>query len=326
MFTLFNPCHRNANNVEPKSNELKGILAVWRDRLPNVWDGMYSTLSNSYVDINIWSDLVAWRQHVFGIVNKTYMPLLPALTSAGTASVPQSSFAYRGYHETAWIINRFANVARKHKLFEVCVSQLTKIYTLPNIEIHEAFYKLREQAKCFVMTPTEWPSGLDVVNNTNLMYFGLSQRAEFFSLKGIFLSKLKMHEEAVTAFSSATQIDVQLPQAWAAWGAYNDQLFNEATGDKEALTHAADAVNCYMHASALYNSAKSRKYLARVLWLLSVDNDEKIISTAYEGYKGETPVWYWISFIPQLLTALSGKECMHARQILMKLAKNFPQV
>lgn len=47
---------RTANNVEQKSNELKGILAVWRDRLPNMWD-----------DINIWSDLVAWRQHVFGL-------------------------------------------------------------------------------------------------------------------------------------------------------------------------------------------------------------------------------------------------------------------
>lgn len=306
----------SAQNVEPKSNELKGILAVWRDRLPNVWD-----------DINIWSDLVAWRQHVFGIVNKTYMPLLPALTQAGTASVPQSSFAYRGYHETAWIINRFANVARKHKLFDVCVAQLTKIYTLPNIEIHEAFYKLREQAKCFVMTPSEWPSGLDVVNNTNLMYFGLSQRAEFFSLKGIFLSKLKMHEEAVTAFSSATQIDVNLPQAWAAWGSYNDMLFNEAPAEKEkeALVHAADAVNCYMHASGLYNSAKGRKYLARVLWLLSVDNDEGVIAAAYDGYKGDSPVWYWIGFIPQLLVGLSGRESGIVRQILMKLAKNFPQ-
>lgn len=263
-----------------------------------------------------------------GIVNKTYMPLLPALSSAGNASVPQSSFAYRGYHETAWIINRFANVARKHKLFDVCVAQLTKIYTLPNIEIHEAFYKLREQAKCFVMTPTEWTSGLDVVNNTNLMYFGLSQRAEFFSLKGIFLSKLKMHDEAITAFSSATQIDANLPQAWAAWGAYNDQLFSEAPPEKEkeSINHAADAVNCYMHASALFNGPKSRKYLARVLWLLGLDNDERVISTAYESYKGDTPVWYWISFVPQLLTALSGKEREHARQILMKLAKNFPQV
>lgn len=256
------------------------------------------------------------------------MPLLPALSSAGNSSVPQSSFAYRGYHETAWIINRFANVARKHKLFDVCVAQLTKIYTLPNIEIHEAFYKLREQAKCFVMTPAEWPSGLDVVNNTNLMYFGLSQRAEFFSLKGIFLSKLKMHDEAIAAFSSATQIDTNLPQAWAAWGSYNDHLFNDAPAEKEkeSMSHAADAVNCYMHASALYNSGKSRKYLARILWLLSLDNEENVISTAYDSYKGDTPVWYWISFIPQLLTALSGRECVHVRHILMKIAKNFPQV
>jgi transformation/transcription domain-associated protein len=46
---------------------------------------------------------------------------------------------------------------------------------------------------------------------------------------------------------------------------------------------------------------------------------------AYDGYKGETPVWYWISFIPQLLGALNGRESGYVRQILMKLAKNFPQ-
>jgi transformation/transcription domain-associated protein len=153
----------NQQNAEVKSTELKGILQIWKDRLPNTWD-----------DINIWSDLVSWRQHVFTVINKSYMPLLPVSGQPQTTS----SFAYRGYHETASIINRFANVARKHKLTEVCVSQLTKIYTLPNIEIHEAFYKLREQAKCYMMTPSEWPSGLDVVNNTNLMYFSA---AVFFS-------------------------------------------------------------------------------------------------------------------------------------------------
>jgi hypothetical protein len=38
------------------------------------------------------------------------------------------------------------------------------------------------------------------------------------------------------------------------------------------------------------------------------------------------PVWYWITYIPQLLTSLSHKEARLARGILIKIAKNYPQV
>ncbi|KAI6902884.1 hypothetical protein KC355_g19338, partial [Hortaea werneckii] len=147
----------NSNNLDVKSQELKVLLSTWRDRLPNLWD-----------DINAWQELVTWRQHIFGLINSTYLGLLPQTGNNATGN----SYAYRGYHETAWIINRFAHVARKHQMPEVCITQLSKIYTLPNIEIQEAFLKLREQAKCHYQNRSELTSGLDVINNTNLNYFG----------------------------------------------------------------------------------------------------------------------------------------------------------
>ncbi|KAG0250123.1 hypothetical protein BGZ95_007299, partial [Linnemannia exigua] len=98
-----------ALNLETKSQDLKSTLQTWRERLPNTWD-----------DINVWSDLVAWRQHIFSAINKTYLPLIHQLPSVtpGAGGSNSNSFAYRGYHETAWIINRFAHVARKHQLSE----------------------------------------------------------------------------------------------------------------------------------------------------------------------------------------------------------------
>ena len=189
----------NSQNLDVKSQELKLLLGTWRDRLPNVWD-----------DINAWQDLVTWRQHIFSIVNATYLQLLPPSQGAATGN----SFAYRGYHETAWIINRFAHVARKHQLPEVCINQLGRIYTLPNIEIQEAFLKLREQAKCHYQNPSELNNGLDVINNTNLNYFGNQQKAEFFTLKGMFLAKLDHKEDANEAFGTALYYDIKLPKAW----------------------------------------------------------------------------------------------------------------
>jgi transformation/transcription domain-associated protein len=297
----------NERNLDTKSAELKLLLGTWRDRLPNVWD-----------DINAWQDLVTWRQHIFQMINSTYLALLPPQTT----NVASNSYAYRGYHETAWIINRFAHVARKHQLPEVCISQLSRIYTLPNIEIQEAFLKLREQAKCHYQNKSELNSGLDVINNTNLNYFGSQQKAEFFTLKGMFLAKLNKKPEANEAFGIALYYDLRLPKAWAEWGQYSDQLFKEDPTDLEL---ANNAVSCYLEAAGLYKSAKSRKLLSRILWLLSLDNEEGKIAKAFDSFKGETPVWYWITFIPQLLSSLSTREARISKALLAKIAKLYPQ-
>ena len=297
----------NQANLDQKSQELKLLLGTWRDRLPNVWD-----------DINAWQDLVTWRQHIFQLINRTYLALLPPQVGTATGN----SYAYRGYHETAWIINRFAHVARKHQLPDVCISQLSKIYTLPNIEIQEAFLKLREQAKCHYQNSGELNSGLDVINNTNLNYFGQQQKAEFFTLKGMFLAKLNHNDEANDAFGTALYYDIRLPKAWAEWGYYNDRMFK---AEPDNMERAAAAVSCYLEAAGLFKNAKSRKLLSRTLWLLSVDNSENRVSQAFEEFKGETPVWYWITFVPQLLTSLSHREARLARAVLVKIAKIYPQ-
>ncbi|PGH01393.1 hypothetical protein AJ79_07934 [Helicocarpus griseus UAMH5409] len=297
----------NERNLDTKSAELKLLLATWRDRLPNVWD-----------DINAWQDLVTWRQHIFQLINGTYLSLLPPQSN----TVASNSYAYRGYHETAWIINRFAHVARKHQMPEVCINQLSRIYTLPNIEIQEAFLKLREQAKCHYQNPKELNSGLDVINNTNLNYFNAQQKAEFYTLKGMFLAKLNHTTEANEAFGVALYYDLRLAKAWAEWGQYSDQRFKADPTDMEL---ASNAVSCYLEAAGLYKSPKSRKLLSRILWLLSLDNDEGKIASAFENFKGDTPVWYWITFIPQLLTSLSHREARLSKAVLSKIAKLYPQ-
>jgi len=297
----------NERNLDNKSQEVKLLLQAWRDRLPNVWD-----------DINAWQDLVTWRQHVFQLVNSTYLPLLPQ----GGNNVGNNSYAFRGYHETAWIINKFAHVARKHQMPDVCINQLGKIYTLPNIEIQEAFLKLREQAKCHYQNKAELNNGLDVINNTNLNYFGPQQKAEFYTLKGMFLAKLQHTEEANEAFGVALYYDLRLPKAWAEWGQFSDRKFKENPSNIEA---ASNAVSCYLEAAGLYKSAKSRKLLSRVLWLLSLDDEEGHIAKAFEDFKGETPVWYWTTFVPQLLGSLERKEARLAKSVLGKIAKAFPQ-
>jgi transformation/transcription domain-associated protein len=298
----------NQANLDVKSGELKLLLGAWRDRLPNVWD-----------DIQSWQDLVTWRQHIFGLINQKYLQLLP---QAGAQSAGGASFAYRGYHETAWIINRFAHVARKHNLPEVCINQLSRIYTLPNIEIQEAFLKLREQAKCHYENPAELKSGLDVINNTNLNYFSVQQKAEFFTLKGMFLERLNEPAEADAAYGTALYFDITAAKAWAEWGYFNDRKFKHDPSD---LNAARQALTSFLQAAGSYKNHKSRKLLARILWLLTLDNTDGAIAAGFDDYKGDTPVWYWITFIPQLLSGLNYKEAPRLHQILLKIARSYPQ-
>ncbi|KAH9909805.1 FAT domain-containing protein [Xylariomycetidae sp. FL2044] len=297
----------NQNNLDVKSGELKLLLGSWRDRLPNIWD-----------DITDWQDLVTWRQHIFGLINSTYLQLLPQQGQNANGA----SFAYRGYHETAWIINRFAHVARKHSLPDVCISQLSRIYTLPNIEIQEAFLKLREQARCHYENPEELNSGLDVINNTNLNYFNNQQKAEFYTLKGMFLEKLKQKDDADAAYGTALYYDIGKAKAWAEWGYFNDRKFKDDPTDTNS---ARQALTSYLQAIGSYKSGKARKLIARILWLLSLDDANGTIAAGFDDYKGETPVWYWITFIPQLLTGLGHKEAPKVHSILLKIAKAYPQ-
>ncbi|SCW01236.1 LAFE_0D08130g1_1 [Lachancea fermentati] len=297
-------------NLDSKAQEVKRVLQAWRDRLPNIWD-----------DINMWNDLITWRQHAFQVINNAYLPLVPALQQAnGNSNV--NTHAYRGYHEIAWVINRFAHVARKHNMPDVCISQLARIYTLPNIEIQEAFLKLREQAKCHYQSMNELTTGLDVISNTNLVYFGTVQKAEFFTLKGMFLSKLRAHDEANQAFATAVQIDLNLAKAWAQWGFFNDRRLSEEPNN---ISFANNAISCYLQAAGLYKNAKTRKLLCRILWLIGIDDASGSLASAFESFRGEVPVWYWITFIPQLLTSLSHKEANMVRQILIRIAKSYPQ-
>ena len=323
----------NQANLETRANsDLKQVFAIWKERLPNFWD-----------DISVWSDLLAWRQHVFQAVTKVYVPLIPA--------GEQGTYGYRGYHETAWTINRFGEVARRHNLHEVCSTSLNKIYSLPNIEITEAFLKLKEQALCFFDRPDKFNEGLENISTTNLMYFSPAQKAEFLTLKGMFISKLGQQEGANAEFAHAIQMDMTLPKAWAEWARFNDRIYRErpefptepppepeagqppisveewnARHAKDRAVFASSAVSCYLQAAGLSANHKSRAYLLRVLWLLSLDDNQNTISKAFDNYKGDTVIWYWITLIPQLLMSLSHREAKQARTLLMQLARNYPQV
>ncbi|KAK8150622.1 hypothetical protein G3M48_000495 [Beauveria asiatica] len=70
-------------------------------------------------------------------------------------------------------------------------------------------------------------------------------------------------------------------------GLFNDGKFKDNPSD---LNAARQALESYLQAAGSYKNAKSRKLLARILWLLSLDDAKGSIAMGFDDFKGETPV------------------------------------
>lgn len=100
-----------------------------------------------------------------------------------------------------------------------------------------------------------------------------------------------------------------------------DQRFQQ-THD---ITLAVSAINCYLQAATLFKISKSRKFGARILWLLTFEDAIGSMAKSFEQYNNDLPAWFWVAFIPQLLSSLARKEARLVRFLLFKIAKSFPQ-
>uniref|UniRef100_A0A803SSS7 Transformation/transcription domain associated protein n=1 Tax=Anolis carolinensis TaxID=28377 RepID=A0A803SSS7_ANOCA len=281
------PANLGRNN---SLHDMKTVVKTWRNRLPIVSD-----------DLSHWSSIFMWRQHHYQAIVGAY--------HNSSQHDPSSNNAMLGVHASASAIIQYGKIARKQGLVNVALDILTRIHTIPTVPIVDCFQKIRQQVKCYlqlagVLGKNECMQGLEVIESTNLKYFTKEMTAEFYALKGMFLAQINKSEEANKAFSAAVQMHDVLVKAWAMWGDYLENIFV-----KERQLHlGVYAITCYLHACRHQNESKSRKYLAKVLWLLSFDDDKNTLADAVDKYCIGVPPIQWLAWIPQLLTCLVGSE------------------
>ncbi|KAK7918963.1 hypothetical protein WMY93_010247 [Mugilogobius chulae] len=234
-----------------------------------------------------------WRQHHYQAIVTAY--------ETNTQHDPNNNNAMLGVHASASAIIQYGKIGRKQGL------------------------KIRQQVKCYlqlagVMGKNECMQGLEVIESTNLKYFTKEMTAEFYALKGMFLAQINKSEEANKAFSAAVQMHDVLVKAWAMWGDYLENIFIK---DRQ-LHLGVSAITCYLHACRHQNESKSRKYLAKVLWLLSFD-DKNTLADAVDKYCIGVPPIQWLAWIPQLLTCLVGSEGKPLLNLISQVGRVYPQ-
>lgn len=208
-----------------KIHDIKTVhFRMWRERLPHECD-----------DLTHWHDVLQWRQHMFSM-------LTSALTQIQTQQNPPPPVLGLGHHEAAWAINKMAHIARKQGLVDICFTSLPKIYELPNIEVQDAFTKVCEHIKCYFRLPLPASRGiLDILNTTNLNYFSVIQKAEFYHLRAEYHARTGAYEDAAKAYSTAVLHYPSLPKVWTGWGRFYDERF-EALMSTAALTMSEAAI------------------------------------------------------------------------------------
>ncbi|KAJ9592433.1 hypothetical protein L9F63_015849, partial [Diploptera punctata] len=287
-------------------HDMKAIVKTWRNRLPVIAD-----------DLSHWNDIFMWRQHHYTFIAAHY----------DSQHDQATNHSMLGVHASAQAIVHFGKIARKHNLSGVCLDSLSRIYTIPSVPVVDCFQKIRQQVKCYLQMATvtgknELQEGLEVIESTNLKYFTREMTAEFYALKGMLLAQIGRSDDANKAFSAAVQMHDTLVKAWALWGDYLEQLF---TRDSRQITLGTQAITCFLHACRHQNESKSRKYLAKVLWLLTYDDEKSTLTEAVDKYSVGVPPIQWLPWIPQLLTCLVRNEGSLILNLLSQVGRMFPQ-
>jgi transformation/transcription domain-associated protein len=264
--------------------------------------------------------------------------------SGANAMLPSPNPAMLGVHALAQCIVNFGRVARKQHLYDLCLETLNKIHKKQSVPIIDCFLKVKQEIKCYIntfdyLTPKQSGEMLDVIEATNLRYFTKENVSELISLKANFLSLCNKFDEANQLFSFSIYLNDAQPKLWGAWGDYLTQSFvdmyarrmdgnqqQQQLGNTNEI--AESALIALLHASRNLNGdTKCRKYISKILWLLTYDTEKKPLHVQFDAFSVSIPAGNWISWIPQLITCLqraddSGK---HFINLINQLLRAFPQ-
>ncbi|CEG01408.1 Tetratricopeptide-like helical [Ostreococcus tauri] len=301
LLELSNTQRRGAQGLANNRTLVQDIMETWRLRTPNEWDQM-----------PWWNEILMWRGNMHNIMTHAAKQIgeqNPAMLQV-TQQLDQL-----GQRERAWSLNKFANAARKQNLPEVALNILNRHQG--QIEVSEAFSKLREQCESYLSLGDEAVTGLNLLESQSLEFFAPPQKAELFRLRAKFQEQMEDYSGAYTSYATAVTLCKQLAEGWISWGHFLRKHRNEGTGLMQATTCLLQGVR--------NNVQENRHELLHVVRMLAFDANTSAVGGAIMRHLEYLPKWVWIPWIPQLLLSLGHNETQYARSILLQIVAAYPQ-
>ena len=303
------------------------IMHAWRERVPNDWDS-----------IAVWSDVLKWRGHMYNFIVKTFQ------------SVPKIQL--NRLHDTHWTTLKLASVIQSNNNVELANDIVKSLLNNESPSTKDLnmipsyiFQKLKNEVSISLNLPKQFESSVIQINNTDLSKFEPWQIAELYVIKGRLLEKMGGNylQDAMKSFSTALTICNDQGKLWIEWAKFYDrQLYNVTKGlvppmhsstqalgcrplEGHSLEYAVSAISTYLHAVSCDHDPATRLVLARIIRLLQCDDRSGRLSKVFANHIEQTPIWSWITWVPQLLHSLSRPEAIHAFNIIYGLSNMFPQ-
>ena len=304
LLELSNTQRRGVQGITNNRTLVQDIMETWRLRTPNEWD-----------PVPWWSEILMWRGNMHNIMTHAAKQIgeqNPAMLQV-TQQLDQL-----GQRERAWSLNKFARAARKQRLPEVALNILSRHQG--QVEVSEAFSKLREQCEAYLAFENEAITGINLLESASLEFFSPPQKAELFRLRAKFQEQLEDYDAAHASYSTSVSLCKQRAESWLSWG-----KFCRMRGDDGSISNIAQqTATCYLQA-VKHNVHENRHQLIHVIQMLAFDVNPEPISLAIVRHLDALPTWVWIPWIPQLLLSLAHQEQAYALAILKDVAAAHPQ-
>lgn len=286
-------------------HDMKSIVKTWRNRLPVIAD-----------DLTHWNDIFTWRQHHYQLITES---------TSGSSSIVSNL----GSQAAAQTMVKFVKIARKHNMLSVAQKSILEMDNIGSIPVSDCFQKVVQKVKCSLQLAqvadnqqNDLCEALNSIETANMDIFPAENTAVLGAYKGYLNTYLGRSAEASKAFTLAVDVCDSSNKAWALYGEYLDIIF---TRNPKLLSKGTSAITCFLHASRDQSETKTRKYLAKVIWLLTYEETRPEMLKAFENYMLGVPTLNWLPWIPQLLNCLVQYESDTVMTLLNQIAKIFPQ-
>lgn len=286
-------------------HDMKSIVKTWRNRLPVIAD-----------DLTHWNDIFTWRQHHYQLITDS---------TSGTNSI----VANLGSQASAQTMVKFGKIARKHNLLTVSQKSLQGIDGVASVPVSDCFQKVVQNVKCSLQlaqysdnSQNDLMEALKTIESVNMDLFPVENKAVLHGYKGYLYTYLGRSPEANKSFAHAIDLCDNANKAWALYGEYLEIIFSR---NPKLHSMGISATTCFFHASRDQSETKTRKYLAKVIWLLTYDETRAEMLKVFENYMLGVPTLNWLPWIPQLLNCLVQYENDIVMNLLNQIAKIFPQ-
>lgn len=233
-------------------------------------------------DLTHWNDIFNWRQHHYQLISES--------TSGSNAIV-----ANLGSQASVQTMIKFGKVARKHNLLSVAQKSIQGI---ENVSSADCFQKILQTVKCSIQlanysenSQNDLVEALNALESVNMEHIPAEQKAELTAYKGYMYTYLGRSPEANKSFALATDLCDNSNKAWALYGEYLEIVFSR---NPKLHSMGISAITCFLHASRDQSETKTRKYLAKAIWLLTYEGTRAEMLKVFENYMLGAPTLNWL--------------------------------